>query len=76
MIKLKNQDDSTVNTVFGALNDFIRAKQIQASIWDYRDYASSISNSQTLTDTIFSAITIIVMILCFFSLISSMTANM
>ncbi|KAM3144375.1 hypothetical protein pb186bvf_003539 [Paramecium bursaria] len=55
---------------------YIQQNNIGASIWDYRDYEKSIQQSQDLIIIIFNALTIVVMFLCFFSLMTSMSANM
>jgi hypothetical protein len=57
------------------LKDAIRFTD-DASVWDYRDVKESEEESTALMSTIFSVVTALSMFLCFFSLVSSMTANM
>jgi len=45
------------------------------NIWDYNDSLSSAAKQKRLINIIFSVLCIIVMVLSFFSLVSSMTAN-
>ncbi|KRX00113.1 hypothetical protein PPERSA_07220 [Pseudocohnilembus persalinus] len=75
LIKTINQDDSTVDIVYSVLSQYISQKGYYVDIWDYRDFEKGILEQQNLINIIFSVITVIVMILSFFSLISSMTAN-
>ncbi len=77
LIKPKNLQDKTLDDIFFNLNAFIRSNKgySATNIWDYRDYEKSINQSKNLIDIIFTILIAVVMILCFFSLISSMTAN-
>ena len=43
--------------------------------FDFRDLQNTVSGVQSLLDTIFSLVLVIVMLLCFFSLVAAMTAN-
>lgn len=73
---LKFADGVEVDKVYQELTAQMRKLGVWAKIWDYRDYSSSIEESQQLISLIFTALTIVVMSLCFFSLMTSMSANM
>eukprot|EP00828_Plagiopyla_frontata_P021559 TRINITY_DN28151_c0_g1_i1.p1 TRINITY_DN28151_c0_g1~~TRINITY_DN28151_c0_g1_i1.p1 ORF type:complete len:226 (+),score=13.61 TRINITY_DN28151_c0_g1_i1:504-1181(+) len=57
------------------INQFILKNNQDAEIWDYRSHEKSINKSQDIINIIFTVVIIIVMFLCFFSLTSSMSAN-
>lgn len=75
LLKTKDNSEQTLDYVFNKLNSWINANGLYISIWDYRDYKDSIDSSKSLINIIFTAVSSITMALCFFSLISSMTAN-
>ncbi|EGR31920.1 hypothetical protein IMG5_099480 [Ichthyophthirius multifiliis] len=61
--------------VYDTLKKNMNEKYLNGKIWDYRDYQKSNQQQKKLINLIFSVLAIIVMALCFFSLVSSMTAN-
>ncbi|CAD8101464.1 unnamed protein product [Paramecium primaurelia] len=69
-------NSGNIDTVYGNFKKYIDSKGVSAKIWDYRDYETSIKQSQDLIQIIFSFLTGVVMVLSFFSLMTSMTANM
>lgn len=74
LIKLKSEDDPQVDDLYNDLKDAIQDVE-DAFVFDYRDVEESQEESQQIMATIFSLITFVSMFLCFFSLVSSMTAN-
>lgn len=73
---LKFGKDAEPDKIYLAFNMYIQQNSVNAKIWDYRDYASSVESSQNLISVIFNALTVVVMCLSFFSLMTSMSANM
>eukprot|EP00919_Chromeraceae_sp_WS-2016_P038079 GHVR01090948.1.p1 GENE.GHVR01090948.1~~GHVR01090948.1.p1 ORF type:complete len:516 (-),score=82.14 GHVR01090948.1:126-1601(-) len=61
-------DDKEMDKVVNALGDY-------GKVWDNRDSESASAESFNVINLIFLALTAVVMVLCFFSLIASMTAN-
>lgn len=65
-----------LSAVYNNLTSFMAKEgDSQLSLWDYRDFEKNIKRSEDVINIIFIIVTIIVMFLCFFSLVSSMTAN-
>eukprot|EP00743_Colponemidia_sp_Colp-15_P004098 GILK01004422.1.p1 GENE.GILK01004422.1~~GILK01004422.1.p1 ORF type:complete len:1015 (+),score=201.79 GILK01004422.1:200-3244(+) len=46
-----------------------------ASLWDFRDYAESYEQTDAIMSMVFTIMSLIAVFLCFFSLVSSMAAN-
>ena len=58
------------------LQEFILLRgEYYLEIWDYRSHEESIKDSENVINIIFTVVIVIVMFLCFFSLTSSMSAN-
>ncbi|CAG9319834.1 unnamed protein product [Blepharisma stoltei] len=74
MIKLATSDGDLIDKLYTDLNEVISYND-DLSIWDYRDSQSTAQQSAGLMSTVFSLVTLIAMFLCFFSLVSSMSAN-
>lgn len=65
-----------LSVVYNNLTNFMMKEgDTQLSLWDYRDFEKNIAKSETVINIIFVIVTVIVMFLCFFSLVSSMSAN-
>lgn len=75
LLKTKDNSDATLDYVFNAFSTWISENDLPIDIWDYRDYKDSVNSSKSLINIIFTIVSSITMALCFFSLISSMTAN-
>ena len=78
LIKLNTEDDTKIDNLYAALDQTVEGldKNWQVGVWDYRETKESADESAALMGTVFSVVTFIAMFLCFFSLVSSMTANM
>lgn len=74
-LKIKNDDPNYITETYTLLNSFIFSNSEDLKIWDFRDFQKSIEKAENVISIIFVIVTIIVMFLCFFSLVSSMTAN-
>jgi len=76
-LKIKGGFDTNhISAVYNSLTNFMtQTGDTQLSLWDFRDFQSSIQKSENVINIIFVIVTIIVMFLCFFSLVSSMSAN-
>ena len=69
-------DNDHISAVYNGLTNFMMKEgDTQLSLWDFRDFEKSINKSEQIINIIFIIVTIIVMFLCFFSLVSSMSAN-
>eukprot|EP01015_Nassula_variabilis_P027759 TRINITY_DN5729_c0_g1_i13.p1 TRINITY_DN5729_c0_g1~~TRINITY_DN5729_c0_g1_i13.p1 ORF type:complete len:267 (+),score=50.24 TRINITY_DN5729_c0_g1_i13:41-802(+) len=75
LLKFKDYNDQSASIAFGKLSRFREIEGVQMSIWDFRDFSSNLKKSGNAVSIIFIVVNIIVMFLCFFSLISSMSAN-
>ena len=65
-----------LSAVYNNMTTFMMKEgDTQLSLWDFRDFEKSIQKSEEVINIIFIIVTIIVMFLCFFSLVSSMSAN-
>lgn len=65
---------SDINAFLDQIRDSV-SNSANLDIFDYRDLQSTIQGVQSLLDTIFTLVLMIVMLLCFFSLVASMSAN-
>jgi ABC-type antimicrobial peptide transport system permease subunit len=74
VIKLKDESSSRIDDLYSELKDAINDTE-DSWVFDYRDIEESEQESQQIMGTIFSLVTFVSMFLCFFSLVSSMTAN-
>lgn len=74
LIKLSVEDGKRVDDLFTSLSSAVKDID-DVGVWDYRDSLATAEESQGLMGTIFSVVTFIAMFLCFFSLVSSMSAN-
>eukprot|EP01016_Furgasonia_blochmanni_P040533 TRINITY_DN5182_c0_g1_i1.p1 TRINITY_DN5182_c0_g1~~TRINITY_DN5182_c0_g1_i1.p1 ORF type:complete len:963 (+),score=283.19 TRINITY_DN5182_c0_g1_i1:176-3064(+) len=75
LFKFKNYNDADVSHVYNEFLKFRDTLGTDYTIWDYRDFAKNLEKSAGVVSIVFVAVTVIVMFLCFFSLISSMSAN-
>ncbi|KAL4454907.1 hypothetical protein ABPG74_006289 [Tetrahymena malaccensis] len=67
--------DSCRQQLYDTLTQEINMQRLEATVWDYNDTLSTTLQQKKLINIIFTVICVIVMILSFFSLVSSMTAN-
>ncbi|CEM33325.1 unnamed protein product [Vitrella brassicaformis CCMP3155] len=61
-------DGRTLDAIVSDLSDY-------STVSDYRDIENSVNESRGIMDVVFAAAAVVVMVLCFFSLVSSMAAN-
>jgi hypothetical protein len=76
-IKIKDNVSTNETTAFtSALKTVVGGSSGKVSIWDANDSAEIYEKVRSILNTIFNVIIAITMFLCFFSLTSSMTANL
>lgn len=75
LLKLKDYSAGTISSVKQKLTKYFSEQEDKIDFYDLNDYSESLEQQRVIINTLFSVITVIVMILCYFSLISAMTAN-
>eukprot|EP01017_Pseudomicrothorax_dubius_P033091 TRINITY_DN4392_c0_g2_i1.p1 TRINITY_DN4392_c0_g2~~TRINITY_DN4392_c0_g2_i1.p1 ORF type:complete len:319 (-),score=52.37 TRINITY_DN4392_c0_g2_i1:115-1071(-) len=75
LVQFKSYSDAAAERVYDTLNSATQESPVVYSIWDYRDVARGIEKNSAIVSATFVSVTIIAMFLCFFSLASSMSAN-
>ena len=75
LIKVKNGDMANLGPVVSFFENLRDLSGIDITIWDFRDFQSNLDKNSKVITIIFIAIEMIVMLLCLFSLVSSMTTN-
>lgn len=68
------EDQSKMSALYADLVNQLKYSS-SINIFDFRDFQETLEDSQQILSIIFTIISMIAMFLCFFSLISSMTAN-
>ena len=74
-LKLSTSNTDKIDLLYTALHDATTYND-DISIYDYRDGAKSQAQSANLMGLVFFIVTLVAMFLCFFSLVSSMIANL
>lgn len=74
-LKLSTSDNDLIDLLYTDLNDVVDYND-DISIYDYRDAEDSQQQSANLMGLVFFIVTLVAMFLCFFSLVSSMIANL
>jgi len=74
-LKLSTSDSDKIDLLYTDLHNAVNYND-DISIYDYRDGAKSQEQSANLMGLVFFIVTLVAMFLCFFSLVSSMIANL
>ena len=75
LIKLKKENTATAEATINKIKAFCNEKGIAIDTWNYYELNESLKSNDQAIQGIFSAIEIISMMLCLFSLITTMSSN-
>ena len=75
LIKPKDLSGKTLDIIANKLREWISDNNLPYSVWNYNEVKETLLSSKHFINIIFTIITVVIMVLCFFSLISSMSAN-